>query len=176
MKASKSAQTSKSIRSFTGTSSRGDIAEAIREAVKQAIDSSTRLRHPRPESPNPGNPVRVPNLSGLRQEGPGPNNPVRVEERSGLRPDGPNPNNPVRVDRSSDVLVAWTIDKISGKSGGIAGLDEVSVTIGLESGRQERSGLRPDGPNPNNPVRVDEQSRPLPEPPNPNNPVRVDEQ
>jgi flagellar hook-basal body complex protein FliE len=54
--------TSKSTTSFTGTSQNGDLAEALKHAIKQAMDSS----------------------------------------------------------QIADVLVTWTIEKISGKSGGIA--------------------------------------------------------
>jgi hypothetical protein len=63
--------TSKSTTSFTGTSQRGDLAEALEHAIKQAMDSS----------------------------------------------------------QTADVLVTWTIEKISGKSGGFPGRKEVSVTI-----------------------------------------------
>jgi hypothetical protein len=57
--------------SFTGTSQRGDLGEAIADAIKNITSSS----------------------------------------------------------QSSDPLISWTIEEISGKLGGIAGLDEISVTI-----------------------------------------------
>ncbi len=67
--------TSKSTKSFTGTSQRGDLAEALAHAIKQAIDSS----------------------------------------------------------QIADVLVTWTIEKISGKSGGFPGWRELSVTIAAKT-------------------------------------------
>jgi hypothetical protein len=67
--------TSKSTTSFTGTSQNGDLAEALKHAIKQAMDSS----------------------------------------------------------QIADVLVTWTIEKISGKSGGIAGWKEVSITIAAKT-------------------------------------------
>jgi len=33
----------------------------------------------------------------------------------------------------ADVLITWTIEKISGKSGGIAGWKEISVTIAAKT-------------------------------------------
>ncbi len=67
--------TSKSTTSFTGTSQRGDLEEALGHAIKQAMDSS----------------------------------------------------------QIADVLITWTIEKISGKSGGIAGWKEISVTIAAKT-------------------------------------------
>jgi hypothetical protein len=62
---------SKSTKSFTGTSQNGDLEEALKHAVRQAMDSS----------------------------------------------------------QIADVLIIWTIEKISGRSGGFPGWNEVSVTI-----------------------------------------------
>lgn len=62
---------SKSTASFIGTSRRGDLGEAIANAIREAMGSS----------------------------------------------------------QGDDVLIKWTIKKISGKRGGIAGLNEISVTI-----------------------------------------------
>ena len=67
--------TSKSTKSFTGTSQRGDLAEALAHAIKQAMESS----------------------------------------------------------QIADVLVTWTIEKISGKSGGFPGWRELSVTISAKT-------------------------------------------
>ena len=67
--------TSKSTTSFTGTSQRGDLEEALGHAIKQAMDSS----------------------------------------------------------QIADVLVTWTIEKISGRSGGIAGWREISITIAAKT-------------------------------------------
>jgi hypothetical protein len=64
-------ETSKSMASFTGTSHRGDIEEAIANAIREAMGSS----------------------------------------------------------QGDDALIKWTIKKISGQRGGIAGLNEISVTI-----------------------------------------------
>ena len=66
---------SKSTTSFTGTSQRGDLAEALEHAIKQAMDSS----------------------------------------------------------QIADALVTWTIEKISGRSGGFPGWKEVSVTIAAKT-------------------------------------------
>jgi hypothetical protein len=63
--------TSKSSSSFTGTSRKADLIEAVNDAVEQAKKSSN----------------------------------------------------------TSDPLVRWTIEKISGRHGGIAGFKEISVTI-----------------------------------------------
>ena len=63
------------MKTFTGTSRSGDLAEALSDALKQATESS----------------------------------------------------------QTADVLVTWTIEKISGKRGGIAGLNEICVTIAAET-------------------------------------------
>ena len=67
--------TSKSTKSFTGTSTSGDFADALRDAIQQALKS--------------------PNIV--------------------------------------DNLVTWKIEKISGENGGIAGLNEISVTIAAKT-------------------------------------------
>jgi hypothetical protein len=63
------------MKTFTGTSRSGDLAEALSDALRQATESS----------------------------------------------------------QTSDVLVTWTIEKISGKRGGIAGLNEICITIAAET-------------------------------------------
>jgi hypothetical protein len=68
-------KTSKSIKSFTGTSQRGDLAEALGHAIKQAMDSS----------------------------------------------------------QIADALVTWTIENVSGRSGGFPGWKELSVTIAAQT-------------------------------------------
>jgi hypothetical protein len=68
-------KTSKATKSFTGTSQRGDLAEALGHAIKQAMDSS----------------------------------------------------------QIADALVTWTIEKVSGRSGGFPGWKELSVTIAVQT-------------------------------------------